>query len=657
MAIYHLKAATGSLATTDKKGNPRKPDSARAKCQYILREGQYDEPHRDKKIAEGHGNMPQFANNPRAYWEAADQYERNNGRLYKEVEFALPRELSLDQQRELVFEFAEELTKAENLPYHFAIHEGKGSNPHCHLLISERINDGLDRPAEQWFKRANKKNPEKGGAVKTENLKSQEWLENNRARWAEVANQALEQAGFTPDLDHRSKKEQFEEAEQDLEKAISSNDLEAFEFAKERALKAAGPAQAHVGPGQDQDNISLTYADRRRQQEQINQEIRQRAEEIRAELNARYEADRQKIVEFYQQKQREAVLEIEPIDKKQAFKGDLLTEQYKEISVNMNQLLYINQQENTVKLKDGSEVTDFGASLTADKVTKSSAELMAEMAKAKNWKQVNISGADEKERLQMARELTLRGIEVSNQDAAIRAAIEKTKAKMAAEYQAQSQKKEPAQTPAAPIPQPVTAMTKAEAKQAFEESCAKVSELDKQIEAETRTIAANQFKNFDHYRDAAMREGGYIEARKAVESAQDRIDQWQRAHDLLSQQIDSTPLTSRLFGESKKAYQDKTDKRDQLAEKLEQAPPRLRKLEKKRDDYREDRAQSLYTEGEARRKQAEKEAEERRKKLEEERRRELERQQQLQKQAVLEEQQKQQKKDKGWTPSIHSPRM
>ncbi|MDE7981757.1 hypothetical protein PZE18_27145, partial [Escherichia coli] len=47
----------------------------------------------------------------------------------------------------------------------------------CHLMISERINDGIERPAAQWFKRYNGKTPEKGGAQKTEALKPKAWLE------------------------------------------------------------------------------------------------------------------------------------------------------------------------------------------------------------------------------------------------------------------------------------------------------------------------------------------------------------------------------------------------------------------------------------------------------------------------------------------------
>jgi hypothetical protein len=48
------------------------------------------------------GHLPEWAERSADYWDAADLYERANGRLFKEIEFALPVELNASQQRELV---------------------------------------------------------------------------------------------------------------------------------------------------------------------------------------------------------------------------------------------------------------------------------------------------------------------------------------------------------------------------------------------------------------------------------------------------------------------------------------------------------------------------------------------------------------------------
>ena len=150
VAVFHLKASFGSRAGGQ---------SARAKSDYIEREGRYEKDGEELEHKE-HGNMPEWAeDDPRKYWEAADEHERANGRLYSEVQFALPKELNEDERREAASSFAERLTGGERLPYTLAIHRGgtNGENPHAHLMFSERGNDGIERSGEQWFKRYNAK--------------------------------------------------------------------------------------------------------------------------------------------------------------------------------------------------------------------------------------------------------------------------------------------------------------------------------------------------------------------------------------------------------------------------------------------------------------------------------------------------------------------
>ena len=66
-------------------------------------------------------------------------------------------------------------------------------------MFSERANnDGIERSAEQWFKRYNAKEPEKGGARKSTATKPRDWLEQTREDWADQANEALDRAGRHP---------------------------------------------------------------------------------------------------------------------------------------------------------------------------------------------------------------------------------------------------------------------------------------------------------------------------------------------------------------------------------------------------------------------------------------------------------------------------
>jgi len=198
MAIYHLHVNTVSRASGG---------AAADSADYIEREGKYQAGKAEVMYAE-HGNMPDWANKPKDYWQAADIYERANGRLCVRVEFALPKELTPSQQTALAREFCQAIaqtSQGQKLPYSMAIHRGRdGNNPHCHVMINERINDGISRQPSDWFRRANPKDPEKGGAQKTEELRPKLWLIEAREKWSEMANQALERHGHNAAIDHRT---------------------------------------------------------------------------------------------------------------------------------------------------------------------------------------------------------------------------------------------------------------------------------------------------------------------------------------------------------------------------------------------------------------------------------------------------------------------
>ena len=59
------------------------------------------------------------------------------------------------------------------MPYTLAIHKGESrnpedNNPHAHLVISERINDGQERSAETWFKRGEQEGAGEGRGAEIE---------------------------------------------------------------------------------------------------------------------------------------------------------------------------------------------------------------------------------------------------------------------------------------------------------------------------------------------------------------------------------------------------------------------------------------------------------------------------------------------------------
>ena len=134
VSFYHLSFRSGS------RGGGACAGAAHA---YITRTEEYDDPERDSAVHTESDHMPSWAqDDPRDYWDAADLFERANGRLYLSADFALPRDLEPEDQIALAHAFAQELTADERLPYTLAVHaghdaDGREHNPHAHLMVNE----------------------------------------------------------------------------------------------------------------------------------------------------------------------------------------------------------------------------------------------------------------------------------------------------------------------------------------------------------------------------------------------------------------------------------------------------------------------------------------------------------------------------------------
>ncbi|NAK26864.1 MobA/MobL family protein, partial [Escherichia coli] len=162
--------------------------------------------------------MPEWArDNPSHFWQAADQFERANGSTYRELEIALPRELTPEQRLELVQDFVRQ-EAGERHAWSFAIHNPKasidgGEQPHAHIMMSQRVNDGIDRTPEQYFRRYNARYPDRGGAKKDSGsltpTQQKEQLRELRKRWEVKHNEHMRKHGFERGfIDCRTLKEQ-----------------------------------------------------------------------------------------------------------------------------------------------------------------------------------------------------------------------------------------------------------------------------------------------------------------------------------------------------------------------------------------------------------------------------------------------------------------
>lgn len=184
-----------------------KKGSAEEHAAYIVRQGKYAA--RGDLLATGMGNMPTWASEcPSLFWRFADRHERSNGAAYREHVVALPNEMRLPHQIELVERLVDVLVGPR--PHQWAIHGPESSlegveNVHVHIVYSDRVDDGINRPPEQAFRRFNRMSPRKGGFRKescgrtpTEVRKAMKAM---RLQCAEIQNELLAKYGHEGRVD------------------------------------------------------------------------------------------------------------------------------------------------------------------------------------------------------------------------------------------------------------------------------------------------------------------------------------------------------------------------------------------------------------------------------------------------------------------------
>lgn len=173
--------------------------------------------------------LPEWAHgSAKEFFSAADAYSPKNGTRYKEFEFSLQNELTLEQNLEIVNRFIERVLPHQY--YALAVHDkigalsGETHNLHCHLMFSPRIIDETEgkkpRKKSHFFKyplRENVKNPtekmlREHGAPNDRRFSDRQHVGEFRAIFAEITNEVLQKYGHRARVDHRSLKEQEREA-------------------------------------------------------------------------------------------------------------------------------------------------------------------------------------------------------------------------------------------------------------------------------------------------------------------------------------------------------------------------------------------------------------------------------------------------------------
>src|SRR5712691_7526328 len=172
-------------------------------ARYLVREGKAG----DDLVATGSGGLPSWATDAAMFWQAADRYEkREDATVARTYQVTLPRELSHEARMELAHDITE--TFFARFPHTWAVHCPTGADgqeqPHLHVVLSERRDDGIPRAIPTYFRRAHPRDPRCGGARKDRGLHGKARLRALRAGIATLTNAALEREGHPIAVSHES---------------------------------------------------------------------------------------------------------------------------------------------------------------------------------------------------------------------------------------------------------------------------------------------------------------------------------------------------------------------------------------------------------------------------------------------------------------------
>ena len=178
-------------------------------------------------------------------WNSVELSEKsNNAQLAREVEIALPVELSREEQTRLVREYCSSQFVSKGMIADFNLHDTGSGNPHAHILLTMRP---LDEKGA-WLPKSKKEyvldeNGERirlpSGRYKTRKVDLVDWNNRENAEvwrmaWADLANEFLAQNNRPERIDHRSYERQGIEQIPTVHVGVSATQMEKKGIVTER---------------------------------------------------------------------------------------------------------------------------------------------------------------------------------------------------------------------------------------------------------------------------------------------------------------------------------------------------------------------------------------------------------------------------------------
>lgn len=188
MAIYHFSAqiisrgqGKSAVAAAAYRSGERLMDERTGETKYYRRDVEPD------AIILAPSDSPEWIKDRGQLWNAVEQAEkRKDAQLARELNVALPKELSNQQQKELIQDYIQNEFVNKGMIADIAIHRDDKNNPHAHIMLTTRTitTEGFGPKNRDW------------------NDRSQ--LEKWREEWANYANRALEREGVQERISHLS---------------------------------------------------------------------------------------------------------------------------------------------------------------------------------------------------------------------------------------------------------------------------------------------------------------------------------------------------------------------------------------------------------------------------------------------------------------------
>lgn len=212
---------------------------------------------------------------PLTLWNTVEATEkRKDARLAKDFKISLPIELSPEQNKALILDFAKQAFVSKGMIVDLAIHD-IDTQPHSHIKTTTRelTPEGFGKKQREWDK--------------TETTLY--W----RELWANVANKHLLKAGHDTTISHLTLKEQMKEALEEMDK---TTDLEEKIKLASKAIELNRPAMKTISK-KDWDDPK--FQEIRKQEQEAKKQILKKAKnfrikntrelrEIQMELNKRF---------------------------------------------------------------------------------------------------------------------------------------------------------------------------------------------------------------------------------------------------------------------------------------------------------------------------------------------------------------------------------